>query len=98
MLNEGVKSVGKSFVFDFDSDTTDDMIKLTEKVKSVEGFASRAIYYAYEFSEDVDSRTRSAFIKELKFGPGHESPISDEERNRFIKEAVNKLHEDSKIL
>ena len=97
MLNEGVKSSGKSFMFDFDSDATDDMIKLTEKVNSVEGFASRAIYYAYEFSEDVDSLTRSAFIKELKFGPGHESPISDEERNRFIKEAVNKLHEEVDI-
>ena len=54
------------FVFDFEHDGAEDLVKLTGSGYQVEAFG-KCFYYGYEFSEQVDSNVRSAFIKYVKF-------------------------------
>lgn len=79
------------FVFDFEHDGTEDIVKLTGNGYQVEAFG-KCFYYGYEFSEQVDSSVRSAFIKYVKFNDNlQDSP----DLTQFIKKAVDNL--DKKI-
>ena len=79
------------FVFDFEHDGTEDIVKLTGDGYQVEAFG-KCFYYGYEFSEQVDSNVRSAFIKYVKFNVNlQDSP----DLTQFIKKAVDNL--DKKI-
>jgi hypothetical protein len=54
------------FVFDFEHDGKEDIVNLTGDGYQVEAFG-KCFYYGYEFSDQVDSNVRSAFIKYVKF-------------------------------
>lgn len=79
------------FMFDFEHDGVEDIVKLTGDGYQVEAFG-KCFYYGYEFSEQVDSSVRSAFIKYVKFNDNlQDSP----DLTQFIKKAVDNL--DKKI-
>lgn len=79
------------FVFDFEHDGVEDIVKLTGDGYQVEAFG-KCFYYGYEFSNQVDSSVRSAFIKYVKFNDNlQDSP----DLTQFIKKAVDNL--DKKI-
>jgi len=76
------------FVFDFEHDGVEDIVKLTGDGYQVEAFG-KCFYYGYEFSDQVDSSVRSAFIKYVKFNDNlQDSP----DLTQFIKKAVDNLH------
>ena len=76
------------FVFDFEHDGAEDIVKLTGDGYQVEAFG-KCFYYGYEFSDQVDSNVRSAFIKYVKFNDAlQDSP----DLTQFIKKAVDNLH------
>lgn len=76
------------FVFDFEHDGVEDVVKLTGDGYQVEAFG-KCFYYGYEFSNQVDSSVRSAFIKYVKFNDNlQDSP----DLTQFIKKAVDNLH------
>ena len=80
-------SVLQRFVFDFEHDGSEDIVSLTGSGYQVEAFG-RCFYYGYEFAEQVDGATRSAFIKHVKFSePIHENP----DLSNFIKKAIDNL-------
>lgn len=75
------------FVFDFEHDGVNDVIELTGSGYEVTAF-NHCFYYGYEFSEQVDGATRSAFIKYLKFtGSLKDNP----EITHFIRKAIDDL-------
>ena len=79
------------FVFDFEHDGAEDIVNLTGNGFQVEAFG-KCFYYGYEFSDQVDSTVRSAFIKYVKFNDAlQDSP----DLTQFIKKAVDNL--DKKI-
>ena len=79
------------FVFDFEHDGVEDIVKLTGDGYQVVAFG-KCFYYGYEFSDQVDSSVRSAFIKYVKFNDNlQDSP----DLTQFIKKAVDNL--DKKI-
>ena len=75
------------FVFDFEYDGEEDIVKLTGEGYQVEAFG-KCFYYGYEFSDQVDSNVRSAFIKYVKFT---EDLQNNPELTQFIKKAVDNL-------
>ena len=78
----------KKFVFDFEHDGTEDIVSLTGNGYQVEAFG-KCFYYGYEFSEQVESSVRTAFIKYVKFTEAlQETP----DLTNFIKKAVDNLH------
>ena len=93
ILKEGVQynKNTNSFVFDFEHDNETDIIKLEHIGKKIEAFGE-CFYYGYEFSDDVDSKIRSEFIKTVKF-PGNFDNNTD--LSKFIYNAVTYL--DSQI-
>lgn len=84
-LIEGIRQEGDAFLFDFEQDGATDIIRLTEEVKQLQLFG-RVFYYAYEFSDSVDSPTRTKFIHDLKF-----DVIPVDVRYKFITRAVDSL-------
>lgn len=78
----------KKFIFDFDHDGAEDIVSLTGNGYQVEAFG-KCFYYGYEFSEQVDSSVRTAFIKYVKFT---ESLQNTPDLTNFIKKAVDNLH------
>lgn len=82
---EGVHVEDDSLVFNFESDSSTDIVRLTETVKQLQLYG-RTFYYAYEFSPDTDSNTRTRFIHDLKFGGFPKDAYS-----RFIIHAVDSL-------
>ena len=78
----------KKFVFDFEHDGAEDMVCLTGNGYQIEAFG-KCFYYGYEFSENVESALRSAFIKYVKFTEDmqHSPELTD-----FIKKAIDNLH------
>lgn len=76
------------FVFDFEHDGVNDIIRLTGEGYQVEAFG-KCFYYGYEFSGEVDGNVRSAFIKYVKFS---ESLSKNENLTYFIQKAINNLH------
>lgn len=89
VLKEGVhyNEADDSFSFDFQNDNETDIISLTKVGYKISAF-NHCYYYAYEFSENIDSVKRSAFIHSLKFPDGR---ISKKDKNTFIMNAVDKL-------
>lgn len=79
---------GQRFIFEFEHDGGDDLVSLTGEGYQVEAFG-RCFYYGYEFSEQVDSNLRSAFIKYVKFS---EQLQDNPELTQFIKRAVDNLN------
>lgn len=79
---------GQRFIFDFEHDGGDDLVSLTGEGYQVEAFG-RCFYYGYEFSEQLDSNLRSAFIKYVKFS---EQLQDNPELTQFIKRAVDNLN------
>lgn len=77
----------KEFTFDFEHDGTEDIVYLTGNGYQVEAFG-KCFYYGYEFTEQVESPVRSAFIKYLKFT---ESLQEHPDLTNFIKKAVDDL-------
>ena len=77
----------KKFVFDFQHDGQEDIISLTGAGYQVEAFG-KCFYYGYEFTEQVESSVRSAFIKYLKFT---DSLQEHPDLTNFIKKAVDDL-------
>ena len=76
------------FVFDFEHDGEEDIVNLTGNGYQVEAFG-KCFYYGYEFSDQVDSHVRSAFIKYVKFNDAlQDSP----DLTQFIKKAVDNLN------
>ena len=92
ILNEGVRYDAKSdmFIFDFENDSETDLIQLKKVGYKITAF-NHCYYYAYEFTNNVDSTKRTSFINSLKFPDGR---ISYEDKNTFIVNAVNKLDSD----
>ena len=78
----------KKFVFDFEHDGAEDIVSLTGDGYEVEAFG-KCFYYGYEFSEQVDSSVRTAFIKYVKFT---EALQDAPDLTNFIKKAVDNLH------
>lgn len=75
------------FVFDFEHDGVGDLVSLTGSGYEIEAFG-KCFYYGYEFSDQVDGATRSAFIKYVKFS----EPLSSHpELTSFIKKAIDNL-------
>lgn len=75
------------FVFDFEHDGSEDIVKLTGDGYQVEAFG-KCFYYGYEFSEQVDGNVRSAFIKYVKFT----NELQDNpDLTGFIKNAIDNL-------
>ena len=81
----------QKFVFDFEHDGKGDIVSLTGEGYQVEAFG-KCFYYGYEFSDQVDSAVRSAFIKRVKFSGDLQN---DTDLTHFIKKAVDNL--DKKI-
>lgn len=80
-------SILQKFVFDFKHDGNDDIISLTGSGYQVEAFG-KCFYYGYEFSDQIDGATRSAFIKHVKFS----EPLQDNpDLTSFIKKAIDIL-------
>lgn len=80
-------SVLQRFVFDFEHDGNEDIVTLTGSGYQVEAFG-RCFYYGYEFAEQVDGATRTAFIKHVKFT----EPINDNpDLSKFIRNAIDNL-------
>lgn len=80
-------SMLQRFVFDFEHDGAEDIVTLTGSGYQVEAFG-RCFYYGYEFAEQVDGATRSAFIKHVKFS----EPINDNpDLSKFIRNAIDNL-------
>ena len=80
-------SVLQRFMFDFVHDGAEDIVSLTGSGYQVEAFG-RCFYYGYEFAEQVDGATRTAFIKHVKFS----EPINDNpDLSKFIRNAVDNL-------
>jgi hypothetical protein len=77
----------KKFVFDFEHDGAEDIVSLTGNGYQVEAFG-KCFYYGYEFSEQVDSSVRSAFIKYVKFT---EALQDTPDLTNFIKKAIDNL-------
>ena len=78
----------KKFVFDFEHDGAEDIVSLTGNGYQIEAFG-KCFYYGYEFSEQVESKVRTAFIKYVKFTEVlQDSP----DLTNFIKKAVDNLH------
>lgn len=76
------------FVFDFQHDGTNDIIRLTGDGYDVTAF-SHCFYYGYEFSEEIDGSVRSAFIKHVKF----ETNLRDNpDITHFIQKAIDDLN------
>ena len=81
----------QQFMFDFEHDQAEDMIRLAGTGYQVEAFG-KCFHYGYEFSDQVDSELRSAFIQYLKFTQDLQgSP----DLTQFIKKAIDNL--DKKI-
>ena len=78
----------QQFVFDFEHDGAGDIVSLTGEGYQVEAFG-RCFYYGYEFSEQVDSAVRTAFIKYLKFSTNLQD---NPDLTQFIKKAVDNLN------
>lgn len=78
----------KKFVFDFEHDGAEDIVSLTGNGYQVEAFG-KCFYYGYEFSDQVESSVRSAFIKYVKFT---EALQDTPDLTNFIKKAVDNLH------
>ena len=78
----------KKFVFDFEHDGAEDIVSLTGDGYQVEAFG-KCFYYGYEFSEQVESSVRTAFIKYVKFT---ESLQYTPDLTNFIKKAIDNLH------
>lgn len=75
------------FLFDFEHDGQNDIIRLTGSGYDVTAF-SHCFYYGYEFSEEIDGALRSAFIKYVKFTDNlRENP----EITHFIQKAIDDL-------
>lgn len=80
-------SVLQRFVFDFEHDGAEDIVSLTGSGYQVEAFG-RCFYYGYEFAEQVDGSTHTAFIKHVKFS----EPINDNpDLSKFIRNAIDNL-------
>lgn len=92
VLNEGVRYDDNSemFIFDFENDNETDLIQLKKVGYKVTAF-NHCYYYAYEFTENVDSASRTSFIHSIKFPDGR---ITEQDKNTFIVNAVNKLDSD----
>lgn len=78
----------KKFVFDFEHDNIEDIVSLTGSGYQVEAFG-KCFYYGYEFSEQVESSVRTAFIKYVKFT---EALQDTPDLTDFIKKAIDDLH------
>jgi len=78
----------QQFVFDFEHDGKDDVVSLTGDGYQVSAFG-KCFYYGYEFSENINSDVRSAFIKRVKFPTDLQH---DKQLTTFIKNAIDNLH------
>ena len=89
-INMGVTfdETEKKFVFDFEHDGTNDIVSLTGNGYQVEAFG-KCFYYGYEFSEQVESSIRTAFIKYVKFTDALQDTPN---LTNFIKKAIDNLH------
>ena len=77
----------KKFVFDFEHDGAEDIVSLTGDGYLVEAFG-KCFYYGYEFSDQVESSVRTAFIKYVKFT---EALQDTPDLTNFIKKAIDNL-------
>ena len=77
----------KKFVFDFEHDGAEDIVSLTGDGYQVEAFG-KCFYYGYEFSDQVESSVRTAFIQYVKFT---EALQDTPDLTNFIKKAIDNL-------
>ena len=66
----------QQFVFDFEHDGAEDIVSLTGDGYQVEAFG-KCFYYGYEFSEQVESSVRTAFIKKAIDNLSHHINLYD---------------------
>ena len=78
----------QSFVFDFEHDGIEDIVRLTGNGYQIEAFG-KCFYYGYEFVGHVTGTTRGNFIKYLKF---QKSLRDNPNLTKFIKKAVDNLN------
>ena len=87
-MNEGVVFKSPAFVFDFEHDNEDDVIKLTGKLKSSNVYGN-TYFFQYEFGDDIPSVLRSKFIHVLKFDSRQ---LGEANVNMFIDNAMTNLN------
>lgn len=92
ILNEGVSYDEESdtFNFDFENDNETDIIQLKKVGYKVSAF-NHCYYYAYQFTENVGSASRTAFIQSIKFP---DVRMSEKDKRTFIVNAINRLDSD----
>lgn len=92
ILNEGVSYDEESdtFNFDFENDNETDIIQLKKVGYKVSAF-NHCYYYAYQFTENVGSASRTAFIQSIKFP---DERMSEKDKRTFIVNAINRLDSD----
>ena len=88
MLSEGVKFIAPSFIFDFEHDNEEDVIKLNGSLKSSEVFES-TYFFQYEFESNISSNLRSEFIHALKF---NQDTLGKDNIDKFIDKALVNLN------
>lgn len=77
------------FSFDFQHDGVEDIVRLTGDIFQIDAFG-KCMYYGYEFTDQIDSSLRSAFIKYVKFP---ETIQDNPNLTQFIQKAINLLNE-----
>lgn len=92
ILKEGVSydEASDTFNFDFEIDNETDIIQLTKVGYKVSAF-NHCYYYGYQFTENVDSASRTAFIHSIKFP---DERMSKKDKRTFIVNAINRLDSD----
>lgn len=90
IISEGVQydTTTNTFTFDFEHDNETDIIKLERIGYSVEGFGN-CYHFGYAFADDVDSKVRSEFIRQVKFP---ESFDNQNDLSLFISKAAGYLN------
>lgn len=85
----GVSIEDGDFKFDFQSDSTNGIIKLASYRLHCSAFKNNVYWFGYQFEDNASSKDRTAFINRLKGIGG--SSFSESELKRFIELPMNSL-------
>jgi hypoxanthine phosphoribosyltransferase len=86
MIKEGVKYIDDNFIFNFEHDGQNDIIKLCEIKNHESQFMEKLYYYGYKFEDDSKSEVKSQFIKNIK-----SNNILKTDIFKFVFKSVEKL-------
>ncbi len=80
MMDEGIYKDRGEFIFDFDTNSNNDIISISKPQLYKTIKSNRIYYFGYTFNSGVDSNQRTEFINAIKFGK-----IPDDKLERFIQ-------------